>query len=205
MSEVCVSDAFTVVDGALGLAAWTGAVIALREQEQISYEWPDWSGITSLPGEPLWDHEIVAVNDAPSARLAVFRLQRPYSTMFEVPQPNAMQMRDGWAYRVGPGVTAPPVSVVEDYNGAWTASADSGTFSDGTTRKGRLIRYFPGSMVDVQVHVPAGETVALRWAGWVWTPPPWSNNADDGNGRGKYVIGYTLRTLMWLPVDEGTL
>lgn len=205
MSEVCVSDAFTVTDGALGLAAWTGAVIESREIEEISYEWPGMTGITSLPGEALWDHTVIGTNTAGVARLAVFRLQRPYSTMLEVPQPNAMQMRDAWAYRVGPNVTAPNVSVVEDYNGAWTASADSGTFSDGTTRKGRLYLYFPGSMVDVQVRVPAGEQVALRWRGYIWTPPPWSNNADNGNGQGKYIVGYTLRTLMWLPVDEGAL
>lgn len=207
MSKVCVSDAFTIVDGALGLAAWTGAEF-YRRRVGAEVTLTQTGAIPTLPGIELWDMVEVAVNEAHVNRLAVFRLQRPIITLI-VPQPNAMQVRDRWEVRVAPRGGVPDIpgalemSTAQVYNGAWTASADSGTFSNGTTRKGRMYRHFPGPMVDVQVTVPPDHTAAIRWMGYVWTPPPWSNNADAGNATGNYACTAPMLTAMLLPTEEG--
>ena len=201
VGEVCVSPMFDVAaGGGLGLVATAGVQIAGQHQWEGDDDWSS-DPLTVLPGMELWDDAFELTNTADHDRYVMLRIQRPYYIAMRVPQPNALQVRDGWECRVGEDPPEPTVDVTRHYRGIWTASLDLGTTSasGGTPHAGKIEQYSPSFRVDEIVHVPAGETIIFRWAAWVWTPPPWSDNANDGHPLWDIEWGDRMVTAMWIP------
>lgn len=197
MADVCVSEDFTV-DGAgqLSIAAHTRmSHVSTLSAAPVSRR-KTWSEI-ALPGDRMWFLQSQVVNTSPVDRPVMFRLNRPY-VFLSPAQPNAIQLRDKWETEVGASPIAPAVDVTESYNGVWTASVDSGP-PGGSPQRGRTFPYWPGVMVAETVMVPAGESAVLSWAGYVWTPPPWSNNANEGNEDCWYECGQPFVSSWLLP------
>lgn len=136
---------------------------------------------TTLPGQEMESGSHEVTNDADVARPLMVVWSRP-PVYLRVAQPNAVQVR--MKATVESGSRLPPESTPNpsaSYDAAFTAGTDVDTDDEGTPVFGHYTRAWPGGCYRTVEIIDPGDKARFSWSTYVWSPPPWSNNASDNN------------------------
>jgi hypothetical protein len=135
---------------------------------------------TILPGKLMIDQQVNWTSDSPIDAMILLRINRGYRD-WVISNPNAIQIRDRWTYKIGVGPQTPivpdPSSVLQAQHGA---ALDLSSNSVAQPIAGLMWDFQDMHITEDWIGpVPAGQTIAVRYRCYMWTPPPWSNNANN--------------------------
>jgi hypothetical protein len=139
------------------------------------------TALTTLPGKLMVDSGIVSwTSDSPLPCRVLLRLQRAYRSLL-VSNPNAAQIRDRYTYTTnGTDPRVPDVS--SSYQAQTGAAIDLSANFQGTPYLGKYWVHEDAAIIEDWIGpVPAGGTLKLWYRANLWTPPPFSNNANGGS------------------------
>jgi len=162
--------------------------------------------ITTLPGRQLIDLPKVRWrNDTPLDQEVIIRVTRA-SKSWTTANPNAVQFRDRWSFVIGDGLTPPAEPIVTGiYNSQCGSAVDFGTNTIAEPNIGKQWMWHPVNMMDEWVGpVPPGDTLEVHYRCYVWTPPPYSDNANVGNPAYSFAAGWARVSLIAIP-QQGTV
>ncbi|EHI13134.1 hypothetical protein KEK_08132 [Mycolicibacterium thermoresistibile ATCC 19527] len=137
---------------------------------------------TTLPGKLLIDGRVAWRNDTPIDQRILIRITRgPRSWITS--NPNAIQFRDRWTFAVDAEPAEPITTGI--YNGHTGSAIDFGTNSVAEPQPGVEWMWTDTNSSDEWVPYPIepGQHFRLRYRCYVWTPPPWSDNANKNQPR----------------------
>jgi len=198
MAEVCVSRNMDIDGGVLGIQPWTTPRHVL-DQTFTSTGDGTVTQLTTLPGTLLIDSGILTwTNDSPLIAHVLLRVQRGYRN-WRVSNPNAIQIRDRWTWRIG-GIDPTVPDPSSTYNGQSGAALDVGADVNATPVKGQYWEWEDGTMAeDWLTPVPPGEDLKVWYRCYVWTPPPWSNNANANDPQHSASVHNTRIQMIAFP------
>lgn len=157
---------------------------------------------TSLPGKLMIEKKASWVNDAPINQQMMIRVIRP-ARKWLTSNPNAIQFRDRWTYAINEEPAVPIVT--STYNSQMGSAADVGTNSVAEPNPGRQWVWWGADTADEWVdELEPGAELKLWYRCYVWTPPPWSDNANKNSPQHTaFAVGVRLQ--MWAYPTQGTL
>lgn len=200
--NVCLGQNLTTDDaGALRLQPFTvpRPVIDVRAQASgdgaVSPE-------TALPGKLLINQRITWRNDTPLEQPVFLRVIRASRSII-TSNPNAIEFRDRWTYATDAEPDVPyPTGI---YNGKRGAALDVGTNSVAEPNPGVLWYWTPtGSQDEWLDPLLPGERLNIWYRCYVWTPDPWSDNANKNNPVHDARANWT-RLQLWVLGQQGEL
>lgn len=203
--NVCVDEHLTTDDaGLLRLQPWAvplpvADVRALSGADGVLF--PE----IALPGKLLIDQKLGWVNETPLEMMVVIRVTRA-SKRWIVSNPNAIQFRDRWTYTIGTRNVTPTIPITTDiFNSQVGSAIDCGTNSVAEPEPGRQWVWAPANCVDEWVGpVQPGEKINVWYRCYVWTPPPWSDNANKNSPMHEAYASWARITLLRFP-SQGKL
>lgn len=200
MAEVCVSRNLKIASGALGIEKWS-TVRHVADQTFVSVGDGAFSNITTLPGKLMIDGAVSWTSDSPLDTLVLMRVQRARRDWL-VSQPNAVQIRDRWTYTLDgttPAVPNTSTLLQSQVGGAM----DYSTNTTGTPMQGRYWQFLDPQLTEDWIGpVPPGATLRVRYRAYLWTPPPWSNNANNNSPVHEAYIRDTRIQLLAFPTQD---
>ena len=176
MPQVCTGRELAITDGVLGLEKWSAPRMVAEQSATSSGDGSiTGAGLPSQPGRLMIDTSLSWTSD--SQLMLVMRLEviRSYRTIM-VSNPNAIQIWDSWMTAVDATPRTP-----DNYsaaNGITTLGFDVGTDNSSQPVGGVITQDYPISATEDYIELPAGSTLNVAYRAYVWTPPPWSNNAN---------------------------
>lgn len=133
----------------------------------------------ALPGKLLIDSTVSWRNDAPIEQTILIRVTRA-SRWWLTSNPNAIQFRDRWTTAVDAEPSLPVTSGI--YNSQVGSAVDIGTNSVAEPEPGLQWRWADANSSDDWFGPLApGSELRVHYRCYVWTPPPWSDNANKGD------------------------
>lgn len=199
MAEVCISRNFDIVGGDLSVAPWS-VPRHVVDVTQASTGDGTLTQQTTLPGKLMIDRSVSWVSDSPLPTKILARIQRG-PRAFLTSNPNLVQFRDRYTTAIDETPRVPDTS--NTYLGAYGGGVDRITNSVGVPYTGRHWFYEdPGITEDWFGPVPAGSTFNLRYRCYVWTPPPWSNNANNNSPQHSATATNVRIQLIAFPTQD---
>ncbi|UYP17704.1 hypothetical protein OED52_13590 [Rhodococcus sp. Z13] len=200
MAQVCVSRNLDITDGELALQPWS-VPRHVYDQSFSSVGNGNFSALTSLPGKLMIDSGVQSwTNTSPLPAQILLRLNRGARTFF-VSAPNMAQLRD----RVTTAIDKTPI-VPDTSNQYLGAGGGGGDLSTGVTTQppAGLLRLFEDAMISEDWYgpVPPGSTFRFHYRANLWTPPPWSNNANANTPVHSCTIDPTRIQLIAFPTQD---
>ncbi|UYL88140.1 hypothetical protein SEA_EVAA_29 [Gordonia phage Evaa] len=196
MVRVCISENLDVANGELRLQPWSvprlvGDVVAASGGDGTVY--PQ----LTLPGKLMIDRQLSWTNDAPvdqSVLLRVTRAQRDWVTS----NPNAIQIRDRWSTAID---RTPEVPVTTGmYNSQVGSAIDLGTNTVAEPNIGRhWVSQDAHSADEWLGEIAPGQTINVWYRCYLWTPPPWSDNANKGSPQHSARVRWARLQLLAFP------
>lgn len=200
MPEVCVGRDLDITNPALALEPWSAPrLVNQTVANSIADGTISSTGITSQPGRLLINTSITYVSDSPldmMMRLIVFRNYRSIVTS----NPNAVQIWDNWNYAIN-GTARDP----DSYNlvrSLCTLGFDVGTNTTAQPYAGVITQDYPATASEEWYTLPAGATLNIKYRAYVWTPPPWSNNANANSPQHSASARSTTLRLWAFPTTD---
>ncbi|WP_409428371.1 hypothetical protein [Mycobacterium sp. SMC-11] len=202
---VCLSENLTTDPaGRLQLQPWSSVRLVA---DQIAESTGDTDGVTdnlpelsTLPGRLLIDKRMSWTNDAPIPQGMLVRVTRGPKEWI-VSNPNAIQFRDRWTTAVDK-TPVPPITT-SIFNSQCGSSLDVATNWVAEPNPGVQYMWTDASTADEWVDpVPPGATFELWYRLYVWTPPPWSNNANLNNPQHAAAAHWTRLQLIAHPLAD---
>jgi hypothetical protein len=154
----------------------------------------------ALPGKLLIETNAPTwTNTSPVDQMVLIRVIRCWKSWL-VSNPNAIQFRDRWTWALD---RAPAVPVTTGVFNSQTGSAiDVGTNTVAEPNPGREWVWTPVTMSDEWVGpLTPGQQINLHYRAYVWTPPPWSSNANKANPQHEAAGRYTRIQLLAFPTQ----
>lgn len=136
----------------------------------------------SLPGKLLIDQKVKWHNDTPLETMVLIRVTRgPKSWITS--NPNAIQFRDRWTWAYDPDDTLPSVPVTTGiFNSQVGSALDVGTNSVAEPNPGKQWVWTDTNCSDEWIGpVQPQDFVNVWYRCYVWTPPPFSDNANKNS------------------------
>ena len=201
MAEVCVSQNFGISGGVLTAAQWS---IPRHVYDQTFNSTGDgtFGALTTLPGKLMIDSGIISwTNPSPLDAYVLLRVQRAYRN-WQISNPNAVQIRDRYTYAIGGADprTPDPSSV---FNGQSGAAMDVGAQSNGTPYIGVYWEWEDPTLEEDWIGpIPAGAVLKLWYRCYLWTPPPWSNNANNNSPVHSASVRSTRIQMIAFPTQD---
>ncbi|MCB8914026.1 hypothetical protein L612_007800000020 [Rhodococcus rhodochrous J38] len=177
MAQVCVSQNLDISTGALAVQPWS-VPRHVYDQSFASVGNGVYGPYTNLPGKLMIDSGVQEwVNPTPLPAQILFRLHRG-SRRFIVSSPNVVQVRDRFTTAIGAVPRTPDTS--NQYQSAAGGGVDMSTTTAARPYAG-VLRAWDDAMITEEWFgpVPPGEAFRFHYRATLWTPPPWSNNAND--------------------------
>lgn len=181
MPEVCVSRNMKITSGVLGIEKWS---IPRHVGDSTFNSVGDGTlaANQTLPGKLMIDGTLSWTSDSPLPTNILLRVNRAYRD-FVTSNPNVVQFRDRWTYKIG---TGPQVAEVPDvsatYQSQFGGGVDLGTSNTAVPFLGKIARFQDAHITEDWIGpVPVGETINVRYRCYVWTPQPFSNNANNNS------------------------
>ncbi|WP_280499013.1 DUF7172 family protein [Nocardia cyriacigeorgica] len=201
MPQVCVSRNLTISGGALGLAKWSAPRMVAQVSATSTGDGAiTGAGLTTQPGRLMVNAQISWVSDSPLDSMMRLQVIRPYRTII-ASNPNAVQIWDAWNHAIDR-----PARVPDAYNlvnSLCTLGVDIGTDNVAQPVYGRVHQDYPASASEEWYELPAGSTLNVHYRAYVWTPPPWSNNASANNPLHEaHARGVKLRLWAFPTADQ---
>lgn len=155
------------------------------------------------PGKLLINQRLDWKNDTPLEQDVLIRVVRA-SREIITSNPNAIQFRDRWSYAVD---TDPAVPYTSGYfNSQFGVAYDGGTNSVAEPTPGKLWLWSPVTCADewVPYSIAPNETFNFWYRQYVWTPPPWSDNANK-NSPVHIARANWARCQLWVYPTQGSV
>ncbi|URM86129.1 hypothetical protein SEA_BIGGITYBASS_29 [Gordonia phage BiggityBass] len=201
MVNVCVSENLQVEAGAISLAPWSVPRLVVDVVGSSSGDGPLFPQVT-LPGKLLIDVKAGWVNDAPVDQMVLLRITRGRRDWL-VSNPNAIQVRDRWSYALDREPAVP--TTVGSYNSQVGSAIDLGTNTVAEPLDGRQWVSQDAHSSDEWVGpVAPGQKLNVWYRCYVWTPPPFSDNANGSNPQHEVRARYTRVQMIAYP-QQGSL
>lgn len=177
MAQVCVSQNLDITSGALSIQPWT-VPRHVYDQSFTSVGNGTYGAHTNLPGKLMIDSGVQAwTNTTPLPAQILFRLHRG-SRRFVVSSPNVVQVRDRFTTAIDVTPRVPDTS--NQYQGAAGGGVDMSTTTAAKPYAGVLYAWDDAMITeDWFGPIPPGGVFRFHYRATLWTPPPWSNNAND--------------------------
>lgn len=177
MVQVCVSRNLSITDNVLGIQPWSIPRHVIDQTFNSVGDGP-FDQQTTLPGKLMIDSGILSwTNTSPLAANMLLRIQRARREYF-TSNPNVVQIRDRFTTSItdkDPRVPDPS----DTYQGATGGGVDVGATSAGQPISLQVAVWEDPSVTEDWIGpVPPGGTFKLWYRCYLWTPPPWSNNAN---------------------------
>ncbi len=156
---------------------------------------------STLPGKRLIDQRVSWTNDAPIVQGLLVRITRgPKSWVTS--NPNAIQFRDRWTSAIDRAPTPPVTTSI--YDSQCGSALDLGTNAVAEPKAGKQWMWTDATCSDRWVDpVAPGATFELWYRCYVWTPPPWSNNANLNHPDHQAFAKWTRLQLISFPMRDG--
>lgn len=201
--KVCISENLTVDElGRLRLQPWSVPRLVADVVAGSSGDGSVVKPETALPGKLMIDRQVNWVNDSPVDQMVLIRVTRP-TRAFLTSNPNAIQFRDRWTWKLNGDPTVPIVTGI--HNSQMGGAIDVGTNTVAEPNPGRLWVWMGAHSVDEWVG-PIGPDDAFKvwYRCYMWTPPPFSDNANKNNPQHIAIAGGVRIQLMAFP-QQGEL
>lgn len=200
MADVCVSRNLSLDGGALGIEPWS-VFRLVGDVTGTSIGDGALTRHTRLPGKLLIDQQLSWVSDSPLPSLMLLRVTRAYRSIISS-NPNAIQFRDAWEIGVDETPRVPDPSRV--LNSQAGTAMDLGTNTTAQPYYGRVHWHQDMTTSDAWLNdpLPAGSTITVHYRCYVWTPPPWSDNASDNNPLHEAHARSTRLQLFAAPTED---
>lgn len=202
MSRVCVSRNMSIAGGVLGIQPWAVTRI-VHDATYTSVGDGAFTALQSLPGKLMIDSGVISwTSDSPLDTQILLRVQRG-RRMLHVSNPNAAQIRDRWTYTVD-GTTPRVPDVSSTYNGQTGTAIDLGAGVAAMPLIGQYWVYEDPALEDDWIDrvVPAGGTFKVWYRANLWTPPPWSDNANNGSPvHEAFATNTRIQIMAWPQTD----
>ena len=202
-TNVCVDENLGVDDGGLlFLQGWSVPRPVIDVITRSTSDGPIQSEI-ALPGRQLLNQQAAWRNDTPLPQGLVVRLTRG-PRKWIVSQPNAIEFRDRYTFAVDDEPSEPICTTV--FNSKCGSAIDLGTNSVAEPKPGRQWMWTDASTVSEFMPrlLQPGETYRIWYRCIVWTPDPWSDNANKNSPQHWAGADYARLTVEALP-QQGTL
>ncbi|WP_458793913.1 DUF7172 family protein [Nocardia nova] len=176
MPQVCTSRNLSISAGVLGIEKWSVPRMVGQVTATSTGDGPiTGNGLTSQPGQLMIDTSISWVSDSPLPSMVKLEIIRQYRTII-CSNPNVIQIWDSWTTAID--ATARTPDNYSAANGLSTFGFDAGTDNASQPVKGLISQDYPVTATEDWIEVPASSTLNVKYRCYVWTPPPWSNNAN---------------------------
>lgn len=159
----------------------------------------------SLPGKKLIDIKASWRNDTPLEQMVIIRVTRGPKHII-VSNPNAIQFRDRITHVIDTENITPEIPVTTGiYDSQCGGAADLGTNSVAEPNPGKMWLWWPTSCMDRWVGpVRPGEKLSTWYQCYVWTPPPFSDNANKNSPQHEAYARWSRVSLIVMP-QQGRL
>lgn len=156
------------------------------------------------PGKLMIDSGIQSwTSDSPLPCRLLFRLQRGYRDLL-VSNPNSAQIRDRYTITTdGTDPRLPETSSV--FQGQTGSAIDLSSNFAGTPFIGRFWTYDDVSMIEDWISLDAGAVFKFWYRCYLWTPPPWSNNANGGSPQHSATVRNVRVQIMVFPLQDAAV
>ena len=200
--NICVDENLIVGDdGQLRLAPWSVPRLVADTIFKSSGD-GKLDAVTALPGKLLIEGRLNWTNDCPLDQMVVIRVTRA-AKKWITSNPNAIQFRDRWSWAIDGPAAEPTTAGI--YNAQVGSAADIGTNSVAEPNPGVLWNWWGAGSVDEWVGpVTPGALLDLWYRCYVWTPPPFSDNANKNQPRHEAYAQWTRVQLIAFP-QQGNL
>ncbi|WP_067671895.1 DUF7172 family protein [Nocardia miyunensis] len=174
--QVCTDRNLRITSGTLGLEKWSAPRMVLQASVASTADGAiTGAGFTTIPGKLLIDASMSWTSDSPLPLMMRLQVIRSYRTII-CSNPNAIQIWDSWTTGIDQAARTPDTySVV---NSLTTLGVDIGTDNTSQPYYGRIHQDYPACSTEEWWELPAGSVLNIKYRAYVWTPPPWSNNAS---------------------------
>lgn len=211
--SVCIGENLTTTsDGRLQMAPWSVPRNVVDTIIRSGGDTPSMPETSVVPGRLLMDRQVAWKNDSPvdhDIRIEVTRRWKRWV----VSNPNAIEFRDRWTWAISPAGTANADIVVPEepvvtgtYNSQCGSGEDTGTNTVAEPLPGVFYHWWPTNTAEEWIGLPVkpGETLSIWYRMYVWTPPPFSNNANKNSPVHQVEAGWARLAIMGFP-DQGQL
>lgn len=209
-ASVCVAENLLIgEDGKLRLAPWS---VPRNVVDVVATSGADTTKLLAhdtLPGVLLISRKVAWTNDSPVDHMVRAMITRRWKR-WVTSNPNAVQFRDRWSSAITPKDTNPPVEPDEPLtsgilNGQTGSSIDTGSNTVAEPNPGKFWHWWGTNTSEEWLGpLKPGETLRLWYQSYVWTPPPFSDNANKNSPGHEASAGYARVQLMVFP-EQGKL
>ncbi|QBP31146.1 hypothetical protein SEA_ARGIE_29 [Mycobacterium phage Argie] len=156
-----------------------------------------------LPGKLMVNQQVEWLNDGPLPQDMLVRVIRGPRQII-TSNPNAIQFRDRWSYAMDAQPALPQVTGY--FNSQTGVAVDLGTNSVAEPVPGKQRTWWPVNCQDewIPYQIEPGSTFRLWYRCYVWTPPPWADNANKGNPEHRAWANW-VRLQLWAHPRQGTI
>jgi hypothetical protein len=208
-AQVCIGQNLTVdSQGRLQMAPWSTPQL-LYDVIAPSIGDGTIDETTASPGKLLVSQQLSWVNTTPVNYGLLIRVIRRYK-QWVTSNPNAIEFNDRWTWQINSPVSPPTTEGI--YNGLSGSAGDVGTNSIAMPNPGVFYHWWGTTTADEwvwepvngtqqSVNAPVGDTFNFWYQCYVWTPPPWSNNANLNSPQHAVSVGYTRIQLIGFPTQ----
>lgn len=203
-SQVCLGDNLTLNPaGQLEMAPWSVPRNLIDVVVASGADTQSLLATTSLPGRLLVDRQVSWVNTSPVAHYLRVEVTRRWKRWM-ASNPNVIQFRDRWTSAITaagqPFITPEMPVVTGTYNSITGGGVDAGTNTVAEPNPGVTYYWWGTTSAEEWLGpVHPGETFSLWYRGYVWTPPPWSDNANKNSPRHAAEAGWSRIAVMGFP------
>jgi len=199
-SNVCLSDALTSdTDGNLRMQPYTVPRLVFDEVAPSGADGKMYATIIP-PGVLLIDQPGSWINSTPLDHMVLIRVTRG-PREWVTSNPNAIQFRDKWTWRINGDPDIPITTTL--FNGQAGSAVDLGTNSTAEPNPGRMWAWWDVVSADELLGpVAPGQRLNVRYRSYVWTPPPWSDNANNSSPQHSAAANWARLQMIALPKVE---
>ena len=202
--NVCIDENLTTDDaGQLRLQRWAVPRPVADVRVQSGADGRLLRSEVALPGKLLISRKINWLNDTPLEQPVLIRVTRASRSIL-TSNPNAIQIRDRWTYAIDVEPDEPVTTSI--YNGQFGGAVDLGSNSVAEPEPGLLWLWADTNTSDewVQPMLAPSQRVTVWYQCYVWTPPPWSNNANKNSPEHEAYANWVRLQLIAHP-QQGTV
>lgn len=197
-TRVAVGENLTInAEGELQLAPWSVPML-IHDVMVPSTADGDLVETIYQPGKLLMDQKLTWRNDTPVDMTMLIRATRRWKRWI-VSNPNAIQFRDRWTWAVDADAVDPVTGGI--FNSQCGSAGDIGTNTVAEPNPGKFWHWWGTSSMDEWVWLPieVGQTINLWYKCYVWTPPPFSDNANKNQPQHVAEAGWTRLQMKAFP------
>ena len=201
--NVCVGENLTTDEaGVLRLEPWSVPRLVADVKANSGGDTTSLMPSTSLPGKLLIEQKVLWRNDTPTLQSMLIRVIRG-PKYWLTSSPNAIQFRDRWSYAVD--YEPEPPTTIGIFNSQVGSALDTGTNTVAEPLPGRQWMWADANTADEWVRpLEPGQQLNVWYRCYVWTPPPFSDNANKNSPQHEAAANWTRIQLIAFP-NQGSV